>query len=106
MQLRIFITDECANIDGRYPSTDGKRKVAHSGFNVGFELNYWNKWCHLLGREPSIPVRDATKMMNSEEDNFMQQHLKVKYTEGHVWINLKAGKKEDCEALLKVSKQV
>ena len=50
-----------------------------------------------------MPVKQATKMMNSEEDNFMKQHLKLRYTAGHVWFYLKAETKDDSEAMLKVN---
>lgn len=92
----------CEKIDGRTtPKSD--HLEAHSGFNIGFDLNYWKKWCNLLDQKPSIPVRDAAKMMNSDEDNFMKKHPKLRYTEGHVWIYLKADMKDDCEQMLEVS---
>lgn len=100
----IFLlpTEKCAEIDGRYPLQNDKRQ-AHSGFNIGFELNYWQQWCKLLGRTVSTPVQQATDMMNSDADNFMKKHSKLKYTSGDVWIYLKAETKQDCEDLLQVS---
>ena len=92
--------DECANIDGRY-HVSSVLKVPHSGFNVGFELNFWQRWCKLLGREPSVPVKKATAMMNSDK-NFMKKHSKLRYKKGQFWIYLKAETKEDSESLLKV----
>ena len=50
-----------------------------------------------------MPVEEARKMMNCEEENFMKQHLKLKYTEGDMWIFLKATTKEDSEAMLTVN---
>ena len=55
-----------------------------------------------MNREPSVPVKKATKMMNSEDDNFMKQHLKLRYTEGDVWFYLKAETEKDSEAMLMV----
>ena len=49
-----------------------------------------------------MPVKKATKMMISEEDNFLKQHLKLRYTDGHVWFYLKAETKDDSEAMLEV----
>ena len=104
--LLINLIDECAKIDSRFPLASDGKKVAHSGFNMGFELNFWQKWCQLLSRKPSGPVIEATKMMNSE-DNFMKKHSKLRYTEkGHVWFYLKAETEEDSEVLLKARKTV
>lgn len=100
-QLFSIFAEKCDKIDSSY-SSNGK-KEAHSGFNVGFEVNFWCHWCKLLGREPSVPVEEARRMMNSEEDNFMKQHLKLQYTKGHVWIYLKAENKTDSEAMLMVT---
>ena len=55
-----------------------------------------------MNRKPSVPVKKAVKMMNSEDDNFMKQHLKLRYTEGDVWFYLKAETEKDSEAMLKV----
>ena len=41
-------------------------------------------------------------MMNADADNFMKQHLKLRYTKGHVWLYLKAETREDSEMMLKV----
>ena len=49
----------------------------------------------------SKPISDAMDMMNSA-DNFMKKHSKLSYTEGDMWIFLKADKESDCDALLKV----
>ena len=76
---------------------------ARSGFNIGFDLDYWIKWCHLLKLKPSVPVKDAAEMMNSDETNFMKRHTKLRYTKGHVWLYLKAETKDDCEEMLKVN---
>ena len=100
--LLTLLSGKCDEIDRRY-SSSGNKKEAHSGFNVGFELNFWCRWCQLLNRKPSVPVKQATKMMNSEEDNFMKQHLKLRYTDGHVWFYLKAENEDDSEAMLKVN---
>ena len=97
----VIVTAKCEEIDCRCPSS-GDKKEARSGFNVGFELNFWCNWCSLLNREPSTPVKDARKMMNSDADNFMKQHLKLRYTKGHVWLYLKAETREDSEMMLKV----
>lgn len=99
--LLIYYLEKCDKIDSRYPSSGDKRE-AHSGFNVGFELNFWCRWCQLLNREPSVPVKNARRMMNNDEDNFMKQHLKLRYTEGDVWFYLKAETKEDSEEMLQV----
>ncbi len=45
-------------------------------------------------------------MMNSEENNFMKKHSKLKYKRGHVWVYLKAETKDDSEALLQVLKLI
>ena len=74
----------------------------HSGFNIGFDLDYWLKWCELLERKPSIPVKKAARMMGSDRTNFMKRHHKLKYTKGHIWFYLKTETKEDCEDMLKV----
>jgi len=82
------------------------KKEAHSGFNIASELNYWQQWCQLLGQKRSPPVVKAADMMNSEEENFMHVHRKLKYSKkGHVWLYLKAETKEDSEAMLKVKYQ-
>lgn len=77
-------------------------KETHAGFNVGFELNFWNDWCKLLGRNPSAPVKEAITMMNSDENNFMKKHSKLRYGKGHVWIYLKAETKQDSEDMWQV----
>ena len=77
-------------------------KQAHCGFNVGFELNFWHQWCLLLKRKLFAPVKKARQMMNSD-DNFMKQHLKLRYTSGHMWIFLKAEIKQYSEEMLQVS---
>lgn len=92
---------KCEEIDGHYPKKD-QRKVAHSGFNVGFELNFWIKWCKLLHRKPSSLILDAARILNSDQDNYMKTHPKLKYTAGHLWLYLKADTEENCEDLLKV----
>ena len=94
---------KCKEIDGRYqPSSDGSVE-AHSGFNLGFDLDYWVEWCRLRGRNPSVPVQEATKMMSNDETNFMKRHRKLQYTKGQVWFYLKTDEKEECEELLSVS---
>ena len=98
----ILSSEKCDEIDGRYPSSVGNKKEAHSGFNVGFELRFWCRWCQLLNRKPFVPVKKTVKMMNSEDDNFMKQHLKLRYTEGDVWFYLKAETEKDSETMLKV----
>lgn len=92
---------KCEEIDGHYPNQD-RLKVAHSGFNIGFELNFWIKWCKLLHQKPSSPIQDAVRILNSDHDNFMKNHPKLRYTAGHLWLYLKADTNADCETLLEV----
>ena len=89
-------------IDASYPSeTDDVGKVPHSGFNFGFALDFWKKWCTLLGNQVSVPVQDAINMM--KKNNFMKQHPKLKYNDClDLWIFLKADEQKDIDALLKV----
>ena len=102
MQNECFSVDKCNEIDESKANKFFDKKAPRSGFNIGFELNFWTKWCKLLGRQPSKPVEEATDLMNSD-DNFMKKHSKLSYKKGHVWFFLKAQTEEDSEALLQVS---
>ena len=102
-----IFTAECKEIDAKHiilgvtGGCNGK-KEPHSGFNVGFELTFWGKWCNLAGEKPSKPVQDAEAMMTGD-DNFMKKHSKLQYDDvGDVWVFLKAGTKSDIEQLYKV----
>ena len=90
-------------IDSHYPDKI-QLKVAHSGFNIGFELNFWLKWCKLLHCKPFSPIQDAARLLNSDQDNYLKNHPKLRYTEGHVWLYLKASTQKECESLYEVSK--
>lgn len=92
---------KCDEIDSHYPKKHDM-KVAHSGFNVGFEINFWIKWCKLLHRKPSSPVLEAARILNSDHENFMKSHPKLKYTAGHMWLYLKTDTENDSKALLQV----
>lgn len=97
-----YIIAKCVEIDSQYPKKD-QLVVAHSGFNVGFELNFWLKWCNLLHYKPFIPIQDAARLLNSDQDNYLKNHPKLSYTEGHLWLYLKADTEKDCESLYEVS---
>ena len=99
-------TAECKEIDTRHEGNGGNgdngKKKTHSGFNVGFELTFWEQWCKLAGETPSKPVQEAAQMM-AGDDNFMKKHSKLKNDDkGDVWVFVKADTKQDIEQLYKV----
>lgn len=81
----------------------GEGNKASSGFNIGFDLDYWIQWCTLLNKMASAPVVSAAEMMGSREENFMRKQPKLRYTKGNVWLFLKAETKDNSERLLAVS---
>ena len=95
----------CKEIDeGKNSSTcTGEGKQMRSGFNIGFDPDYWIRWCGLLNKLPSPPVLSAAKMMQSQDENFMKNQPKLRYTKGNIWLFLKAESKDDSEKLLAVS---
>ncbi len=95
----LSITGKCAKINA---SVSAKRLKIRpkSGYNIGFDLSFWQKWCESQGKELSPPAKEAADQM--ENDNFMKQHKKLRYTKGDIWMYLKADEESDATALLKV----
>jgi hypothetical protein len=103
--LCTILTAECKKVDDGHNSGDkGATKAeAHSGFNVGFELKFWEAWCAQCGTSPSKPVLDAIKLMGEDKNNFMKKHRQLRNNgEGDFWVFLKADTKKDITQLYEV----
>ena len=94
----ILFAAKCKEIDAKYPNLS--KTEPRCGFNIGFDLEFWQKWCKLANTEVSGPVMESLEFM--KKDNFMVKHKKLQYTDGDIWMYLKAEKKDDCEELLEV----